>query len=53
MGAIIQFNGHEMIYLGESGGKFYTINDVSSLKNPENIDGAFQESEALLLMNLA
>lgn len=29
-GAIVQFPGHEMMYLGESNGDFYTINDVSS-----------------------
>lgn len=33
-GTILQFPGHEMIYLGESGGHFYTINDVSTLINP-------------------
>ena len=33
-GAILQFTGHEMIYLGEANGHFYTINDVSSLVNP-------------------
>ena len=27
-GAIVQFPGHEMMYLGESNGDFYTINDV-------------------------
>lgn len=30
-GAIVQFPGHEMIYLGESNGDYYTINDVSSI----------------------
>lgn len=30
-GSILQFKGHEMIYLGSSNGKYYTINDVSSL----------------------
>ena len=30
-GAIVQFPGHEMMYLGESNGDFYTINDVSSI----------------------
>ncbi len=33
-GSVLQFPGHEMIYLGESGGRFYTINDVSSIVNP-------------------
>lgn len=30
-GTILQFPGHEMIYLGMKGGEFYAINDVSSL----------------------
>ncbi len=33
-GSILQFPGHEMLYLGESGGRFYTINDVSSIVSP-------------------
>ncbi len=33
-GAILQFPGHEMLYLGEADGRFYTINDVSSLLSP-------------------
>lgn len=53
MGAIIQFNGHEMIYLGESGGKFYTINDVSSLKNPENIDGGILRIRSVIVNELS
>ena len=34
-GAILIFNGHEMMYLGEDNGLYYTINDVSSLVSPE------------------
>ena len=30
-GSIIQFPGHEMIYLGEKNGKHYSINNVSSM----------------------
>ncbi|MBP3925849.1 MAG: hypothetical protein J6D13_01505, partial [Clostridium sp.] len=33
-GSILQFPGHEMIYLGKAGGRYYTINDVSSLVSP-------------------
>lgn len=33
-GTILQFPGHEMLYLGEKDGRFYTINDVSSLVSP-------------------
>jgi len=34
-GSIIQFKGHEMIYLGKVDGKYYTINSVSSIKEGE------------------
>lgn len=30
-GTILQFPGHEMLYLGERNGKYYTVNNVSSL----------------------
>lgn len=30
-GVILHFPGHEMLYLGERDGRYYTINDVSSL----------------------
>lgn len=33
-GAILIWSGHEMIYLGERDGLYYTINDVSSLVSP-------------------
>ena len=33
-GTILQFPGHEMIYLGKANGHYYTINDVSSLVSP-------------------
>lgn len=31
LGAIVQFPGHEMLYLGKVKGSYFTINDVSSL----------------------
>lgn len=34
-GTIVQFPGHEMIFLGVVNGKVYTINDVSSMADPE------------------
>lgn len=52
MGAIIQFNGHEMIYLGESGGRLYTINDVSSLKNPENVQAGVLRIRSVIVNDL-
>jgi len=33
-GAIVQFPGHEMLYLGDANGDYYTINAVSSLAVP-------------------
>jgi len=33
-GTILQFPGHEMLYVGERDGRYYTINDVSSLVSP-------------------
>ena len=33
-GTIIQFPGHEMLYLGEADGRYYTINVVSSMVSP-------------------
>ncbi len=34
-GTILFFNGHEMLYLGESGGKHYVLSSVSSIMAPE------------------
>ena len=38
-GAILQFPGHEMLYLGADGDDFYTINDVSSIAMPNDETG--------------
>ena len=35
-GAILIFPGHEMLYLGEDNGLYYTINDISSLVPPDS-----------------
>lgn len=51
-GAIVQFNGHEMLFLGESGGRLYTINDVSSLKNPENAEGGVLRIRSVIVNDL-
>lgn len=53
LGAIIQFNGHEMLLLGESGGKLYTINDVSSLKNPENTEAGVLRVRSVIVNDLS
>ena len=52
MGSILQFNGHEMIYLGESGGRLYTINDVSSIKNPSTDDGSVLRVRGVIVNDL-
>lgn len=41
-GAILQFPGHEMLYLGEHDGLYYTINDVSSLVHPDGTGGTIR-----------
>ena len=35
-GAILFFNGHEMLYLGEADGRHYVISTVSSMMEPES-----------------
>ena len=35
-GAILYFNGHEMMYLGERNGKYYVISAVGTIMQPEN-----------------
>lgn len=42
IGAILQFPGHEMLYLGENNGLYYTINDVSSLVYPDGTGGVIR-----------
>lgn len=37
-GSILQFKGHEMMYLGSVDGRYYTINNVSSMVVPEDQD---------------
>lgn len=34
LGAVLYFNGHEMLYLGNEDGKYYVVNSVSSMLNP-------------------
>ena len=35
-GTVLIFKGHEMLYLGQSGGEHFVISSVSSVMNPEN-----------------
>ena len=35
-GTILYFSGHEMMYLGSQGGKYYVISAVGSIMQPEN-----------------
>ena len=37
-GTILIFKGHEMLYLGESGGQHYVISSVSTVMDPEKPD---------------
>lgn len=39
-GAIIEWGGHEVIYLGEDHGGIYTINNVSSMADPATVGTA-------------
>ena len=34
-GTVLLFKGHEMLYLGKSGGRYYVLNDVSTMVVPE------------------
>ena len=34
LGAILYFNGHEMLYLGKDDGQYFVVNSVSSMMNP-------------------
>ncbi len=39
VGSTLFFEGHEMMYLGESDGKYYVISAVSSAESPYDTDG--------------
>ena len=52
-GAILLWPGHEMIYLGERDGLYYTINDVSSLVNPANPDGGLIRPRSVIVNDLS
>lgn len=52
-GALVFFPGHEMIYLGEKDGYFYTINDVSSLVNPEDPEGGTIRPRSVIVNDLS
>ena len=36
LGAVLYFNGHEMLYLGNEDGKYYVVNSVSNMMDPWN-----------------
>ena len=52
-GAILIWSGHEMIYLGEKDGLYYTINDVSSLVSPENPEGGIIRPRSVIVNDLS
>lgn len=52
-GAILIWPAHEMIYLGDNDGLYYTINDVSSLVSPENPDGGIIRPRSVIVNDLS
>ena len=52
-GAILIWSGHEMIYLGEKDGLYYTINDVSSLVSTENPEGGIIRPRSVIVNDLS
>ncbi len=53
VGAILLWSGHEMIYLGEDNGLYYTINDVSSLVSPEDPGGGVIRPRSVIINDLS
>ena len=49
-GSIVQFPGHEMIYVGEKNGKHYVVNDVSSLAE-DTADGLTKRRVRTVIIN--
>ena len=52
-GAILFFPGHEMIYLGTENGLYYTVNDVSSIVNPEDPEGGIIRPRSVIINDLS
>ncbi len=52
-GAILIWSGHEMIYLGERNGLYYTINDVSSLVSPEAPENGIIRPRSVIVNDLS
>ena len=52
-GSILIWSGHEMIYLGEDNGFYYTINDVSSLVSPANPEGGIIRPRSVIVNDLS
>ena len=52
-GSILFFPGHEMIYLGEKDGYYYTINDVSSLVSPDDPEGGVIRPRSVIVNDLS
>ena len=48
-GSILQIPGHEMIYLGENNGLYYTINDVSSIVSPDDPEGGIIDPRGIIV----
>ena len=52
-GAILIFPGHEMLYIGEDNGFYYTVNDVSSLVSPADPAGGVIRPRSVVLNDLS
>lgn len=52
-GAILIWSGHEMIYLGERDGLYYTINDVSSLVSPAEPENGVIRPRSVIVNDLS
>ncbi len=52
-GTILIFPGHEMLYLGEENGLYYTINDVSSLVAPGQPENGIIKPRSVVVNDLS
>ena len=46
-GAVLYFNGHEMMYLGHENGQYYVISALGTMKNPEKEEALRVRSVAI------
>ncbi len=53
IGSVLQFPGHEMIYIGKDNDHYYTINDVSSLVSPLNPESGVINPRSVVVNDLS